>query len=132
VSEDAELVRDLYEAWFSGDRDRALARVHPEIEWVEPPDAPDSDTHRGPEGVEFSTERWLSGFEEWRMEIEEIRDVRPGKVLVSARQHGRGRGSSAEVVARIFHLWTVRDGRALRMQMFLNEPDALAAAEIDA
>src|SRR6185295_11344538 len=113
-------------------RERALEGVHADIEWVEPPDAPDSDTHRGAEGVAFSTDRWLEGFEDWRMEIEEIRDLRPGTVLVCARQLGRGRGSSMEVEARIFHLWTVRDGRAARMQMFLTEPEALAAAGIRA
>jgi hypothetical protein len=29
----------------------------------------------------------------------------------------------------VFHLWTIADGRAVRMQMFLNEPEALAAAD---
>jgi ketosteroid isomerase-like protein len=126
---DVELVRGLYEAWFAGDQETALAGVDPDIEWIEPPDSPESDTHRGAEGISFSTERWLAPFDAWRMEIADIREIREGKVLMSARQYGRGRGSSVEVEAWIFHLWTVRDGRAVRMQMFLTEPEAVAAAD---
>jgi hypothetical protein len=28
----------------------------------------------------------------------------------------------------VFHLWTVTEGRAVRMQMFMHESEALAAA----
>jgi uncharacterized protein len=126
---DVELVRGLYEAWLAGDQETALAAVDPEIEWVEPPDAPESNTHRGPEGIVFSTERWTAPFEQWRMEIDDVREIREGKVLMSARQYGRGRGSSVEVEASMHHLWTVRDGRAVRVQMFMTEPEAIAAAD---
>jgi ketosteroid isomerase-like protein len=127
-SQDVTLVQALYEAWFRDDREAALKGVDPDIEWVEPPDAPESETHHGEEGITFSMERWLSGFEDWRMEIEDIRDLGSGKVLVYARQHGRGRGSSVEVEALIFHLWTIRGALAVKMQMFLTEADALEAA----
>jgi ketosteroid isomerase-like protein len=128
-SDDAELVRLLYELWMSGRHEEALARVDPEIEWIDPPNAPDSDTHVGREGILFSTDRWLSGFENWWMEVERVRDLGEGKVLVEIRQHGRGRGSSVDVEAMVFHLWTVSGGRAVRMQMFLEESEALAAAD---
>jgi ketosteroid isomerase-like protein len=133
VSErDVELVRGLYEAWIVGDEEGALAAVDPEIEWIEPPDAPDSDTHRGPAGIAYSMERWREPFDDWTMAVEEIRDAGGGRLVVLGRQYGRARGSQVEIEALIFHVWTVRDGKAVRMQMFLTEAEALAAAAIDA
>jgi ketosteroid isomerase-like protein len=129
AARDVELVRGLYEAWLAGDEETALAVVDPNIEWIEPPDAPESDTHHGPEGIAFSTERWTAPFEDWRMEVDSIRELREGKVLVAARQYGRGRGSSVDVEAWVFHLWTLLDGRATRVQMFMTEPEAIAAAD---
>jgi ketosteroid isomerase-like protein len=128
AANDVELVRGLYEAWLSGDRERAAQGVHPQIEWVEPPQSPDSETHQGPEGVEYSMDRWTEPFANWRMESDELRDLGEGKVLVVGRQFARARDSEVEVEAPIFHLWTVRDERAIRMQMFLSEGEALAAA----
>jgi ketosteroid isomerase-like protein len=127
-SDDAALVRRLYELWQQGEQEEALASVDREIEWIDPPDSPESDTHVGPEGILFSTDRWLAGFEQWSMEVEEVRDLGDGKVLVQIRQRGRGRGSTVDIEAPVFHLWTISDGRAVRMQMFLHEPEALAAA----
>jgi ketosteroid isomerase-like protein len=128
-AEDVELVRGLYEAWLAGDEERALAGVDPEIEWVEPPDSPDSGTHRGPGGIAFSMERWREPFDSWTMSLAEVREVSEGKVLALGRQYGRARGSEVEIEAPIFHVWTIRGGKAVRMQMFLNEAEALAAAQ---
>jgi len=51
---------------------------------------------------------------------------------VHLRQHARSRGSRIELVEPVFHLWMLRDGRPVRMEMFLDEPAALAAAQGDA
>lgn len=123
----AAQVRHLYELWQRGDVEAALASVDPAIEWIDPPDAPESETHVGAEGILFSTERWLAGFEDWSMEIDRVDDVGAGKVLVAVRQRGRGRGSSVHVESMVWHLWTLMDGSAVRMQMFLDEAEALAA-----
>jgi ketosteroid isomerase-like protein len=127
-SADVEFVRSLYHAWFTDDRETALAGIHPDMEWVEPPEAPEAETHHGAEGIIYATERWLAGFEGWHMEIERVRDLGEGRVIVCARQRGRGRGSSVDVEASIFHLWTVRDGLAVKMQMFTTEAQALESA----
>jgi uncharacterized protein len=126
--EDVELVRSLHEAWLAGDREIALALVDPDIEWVQPSDSPAPGTDRGPQGIERSMADWTEPFEDFGFEIRELRDLGEGKVLAGLRQHGRIRGSSVPIEANIFHLWTVRDGRAVRAEMFRTEEDALEAA----
>jgi ketosteroid isomerase-like protein len=45
------------------------------------------------------------------------------------RQRGRGKASGAEVDDRISHVWTIRDGRATRLQSFARHDDALRYAQ---
>ena len=48
-------------------------------------------------------------------------------VLATVRLRGRGRGSGIEVDARFFDLYTLRDGKIIRMDQFAEESEALAA-----
>jgi hypothetical protein len=52
-----------------------------------------------------------------------------GDVLVSMRQRGRGKASGAEVDHRFTHVWTLRDGRAIRLQSFAHRDDAVRYAQ---
>jgi ketosteroid isomerase-like protein len=38
--------------------------------------------------------------------------------LVLVRASGRGKGSGIEIEAPVAHLWTMRDGRGVMVQMF--------------
>jgi ketosteroid isomerase-like protein len=51
-----------------------------------------------------------------------------GHVVASMRQRGRGRASGAEVDHRFTHVWTLRDGRAVRLQSFARREDAVRYA----
>jgi ketosteroid isomerase-like protein len=63
------------------------------------------------------------------MTPEEFIDAGADKVLVFSREGGRGRGSGADVVTQpTAHLWTMRDGKAIRMQSYWERADALEAA----
>ncbi len=125
---DVELIRKLHEAWLAGDTETALSGIDPDIEWTEPPDAPEPETLRGAEGIELSMARWTEPFEDFGFEIQELRDVGDGKVLACVHQHGRARGSTVPVEGTIFFLWKVRDGRAVSIEMYRSEADALEAA----
>ncbi len=128
MSGDLDLIRGLYVAWAAGDRETAMAGIDPAIEWTEPSDSPEHATHRGFEGVERSMARWVEPYDEYGFEVERMRDLGGGRVLVSLRQHGRPRGASVRLEETIFHLWTIRAGYAVRTQMFRTEADALEAA----
>lgn len=51
-----------------------------------------------------------------------------GAVVASVRGEGRGRASGQAAVLEIHHVWRFRDGRAARMDAFLDPADAADAA----
>jgi ketosteroid isomerase-like protein len=99
----------------------------PEIEWVEDPRRADRRVYRGHEGVRESWERWLENFEEWGFEVERMVDC-GDKVLVYAREEGRGSLSGGRVSQRNYIVYTFRDGKVARYEEFYEEQDALEAA----
>ena len=103
--------------------------VDEEIEWRGPPEFPDlAEPHYGHEGVRRYMEKLSEAIEDYRMTPEEFIDAGGDQVLVFSREGGRGRGSGAEVQTHpTAHLWTLRDGKAVRMQSYWERSDALEA-----
>ena len=128
ASPNLEFVRGLYHAWQEGDLDTALAGIAADIEWIEPSDTPDGQSRRGPQGVLDSMAEWTEPFEDYRIDVVEEIDL-GDQVLIGLTQSGRGKASGAAVESEVWHLWTVREGKAARAQMFRAKEDALAAAE---
>ena len=63
------------------------------------------------------------------MTPEEFIDAGSDQVLVFSREGGRGRGSGAEVVTQpTAHLWTIRNGKAIRLRSYWERSEALKAA----
>jgi uncharacterized protein len=101
-----------YEAWNLGEPDAALELVDPEIEWEPGPAALEAGEHRGADGFQGFVQSWLESFDEFHIEPE-LLIQKDDNVVVVARQHGRGRGSGIELEARVVHVWTIRDGKAV-------------------
>ena len=68
----------------------------------------------GPDGVREFFRRWVSTFADWDYEVEEVLDRRD-VVAVRIHQWGRGRESGVEVEQRFWQVWTLRDGKAVRV-----------------
>jgi ketosteroid isomerase-like protein len=89
---------------------------------------PDMDTvYHGADGYRRFWRLWLDAFEDIRWDLEEIRDF-GDKVLVRARQSGRGSGSGVVVSESVFQLFTFRRGLVLRQEDFVDREEALRAA----
>jgi ketosteroid isomerase-like protein len=99
----------------------------PEIEWVEDPRRADRRVYRGHEGVRESWERWLENFDEWGGEVERMVDC-GDKVLVVAREEGRGSLSGANISQQNYLVFTFHEGKIARYEEFYEERDALEAA----
>ena len=124
--ENVDLARRGYEAFARGDLDAALELMHPEIEAHDPPEVPDAAIYRGREAVRRDWEQTSDLFEDFSIDVEEIFD-RGDEVVVFLRFRGRGRGSDAELEAPVAHVWTLRDGKAIRLRQFLDRDQALEA-----
>jgi ketosteroid isomerase-like protein len=120
-----EALRRGYEALNSGDLSVVLELLDPEMEWHEPQPSPDAGTHSGRDSFERFFRGWMDSFEDFRVEPERVVE-RGGKLIAVVRQSGRGRSSGVEVDARLAHVWTVEDGRAVRFEA-VPDPDAALA-----
>jgi ketosteroid isomerase-like protein len=66
---------------------------------------------------------------DYRMVPEEFIDAGGDQVLVFSREGGRGKGNGAEVQTNpTARLWTLRDGKAIRMESYWDRAEALEAA----
>jgi ketosteroid isomerase-like protein len=126
--ENVEIIRRGYEAFAKGRI--AFELLDPEIEWRGPREFPDlAETRYGHKGMRRYIAQLNEVFNDYRMVAEEFIDLGGDQVLVFAREGGHGTGSGIEVQTNpTGHLWTFRDGKAIRMNSYWERSDALAAA----
>jgi ketosteroid isomerase-like protein len=71
----------------------------------------------------------LSAFESYSERVTDVRDLGAGRVLALGEARGTPRGGGPEVVQLGGVIVTVREGRIVRIEFFLDRAEALAAAE---
>ena len=88
-------------------------------------DSPDQDVLKGHAGFL----RWIDDWDamEWTLEPEEFIDAGE-RVVVLARLSARGRASGVSLERHDGMVWTVRGGKAVRVDYFNNPTEALEAA----
>jgi ketosteroid isomerase-like protein len=126
--ESVELVANAYAAFARGDNNTALSYYDPDVEFSQPADEPGGGTYYGVDGVVDAFQKWLAPWDEYRVDLEEITD-HGEHVLARTRHHMQGKASGVEVEKTIFQLWTVRNRRIVRVRMYYDEAEALAAIE---
>ena len=82
---------------------------------------------RGPGGLRESLGELHESFEDLTFEPERFIEAPGGEVVVLVHARGRGRGSGLEIDNHIAWVWTFRDGQAVRMVVYEEQADALAA-----
>ena len=85
-------------------------------------------TFEGREAVGKWFGDWFSTVEGYRFDFEELRDLGDGRVLFVASHHGRGRASGIETGGRTGYLYTVREGKIVRAELYPGRDEVLAAA----
>jgi uncharacterized protein len=86
------------------------------------------EAYRGPEALLEWLDEGDDAFDDFTVELLAVEEL-AGHVLASMRQRGRGKASGAEVEHRFTHVWTLRDGRAVRLQSFAGRDDAVRYAQ---
>lgn len=129
MSDNVEIVQRSYEAFNRGDIERSLEAIDPEVEWhtyIVP--GPGGGIYHGHDGVRELWSDARNVFGSFRNEPERIIDVPPDRVVAFVRICGTGKESGIPVEARIAHLFTLRDGKALRVRSYEDRDEALRAA----
>ena len=127
--ENVEIIRRMYQRWLQ--QDPALFDAFDQDIELHPDPAADwvgvNDTYRGHDGVRRYMAQVYEAFEDYRPEVEDLLDG-GDKVVTLAIEHGRGRSSGAAVEARrTAHVWTMRAGRAIRLDLYLDRAEAFEA-----
>lgn len=129
MSDNLELVRMASEAFTGGNVEEALEFLDPDVELYPPRQDPVTGVFRGHDGAREWLGRWMEAWEEFDFEIEELIDA--GKqVVVIYHQRGVGRGSGIELENRLAAVATVRDGRIVRGELYLDIAEALEVAGV--
>jgi ketosteroid isomerase-like protein len=126
--ENVEIVRAVYEAWNGPDgRRAALAFVADDFEWVNPRYAVEPGTRYGPEGWSAAMDSLEAAFDSVISEPIEFRDL-GDRVLTFTTLIARTSADGVAFRQDESHLWTLRDGKVIRLQWFHDRREALEAA----
>jgi ketosteroid isomerase-like protein len=128
--ENLEIVRRVYEAATHRDTATVLALYDPEVVWdasrVPWGDRTGSVCHGLAELQTFLRD-WYEVWEDYEDDLEEVVDT--GEHVVSvATGRGRGRASGVEVGTQGAGVWTIREGKVIRVVWFRTREEALEAA----
>jgi ketosteroid isomerase-like protein len=127
--ENVELVRAAWEAWERRDVGAIFAFYDPEIVWdqTHAGAAELSGVYRGHDGVRQFIRAWIAPFESYYARPEEFIDA-GDDVVVRLRQGGRGKQSGVEVeMPPYWQVYRLRDGRAVRIEVYSDHAEALEA-----
>jgi ketosteroid isomerase-like protein len=128
VSEaDIEVMRRGFVALSEQGIEGLIPMIDPEWETTTPPGlAAEPDTYRGHEGVR----RYWSSFEEVmddiRFEPQQMTAL-GDEVLVELIVRARGKTTGIEVEQHLWQVWRLRDGKAIRVDSYATEEEAVAA-----
>jgi ketosteroid isomerase-like protein len=120
---DIEALRAEYEAIGRRDWEAVFRDVH-ETSELRPDRGALAGPFRGREQARQAFEDFLEPFEEVLAEPQEFFE-RGAQIVVFFLLRSRPRGSDAVVEIRAAHLWTLRDGKAVRCEIFQEREKAL-------
>ena len=117
----ADFIRGVYGFNWAAvdDRRRGLAAASEvmalEVEARISPEVGDRTLH-GLEGFAVFVEGLEEDFSEFRYQPEKFDEVSPEQLLVTGQIQARGRRSNMPLAAPFGHLWTLRDGKAVKVE----------------
>ena len=125
ASENAALLRPIYEEWGRGNWRPYFEIYDPEMEWGWSDEFPGlGGVYRDHRTPNPRLHDWLSGWEDWRAEADEYLEF-GDYVVVLASYHGHGKGSGVEIHQEGAHVFKLRDGKVVRLEVFASRERAL-------
>jgi uncharacterized protein len=129
TQENVEIVRLGWEAWSRGDMDGLFALLADDVVYDT------SHLHDWPEGEyightgfrRFLTE-WLGVWEAFEVGVDEFVAAPDGRVVALFWQRGKGRQSGLAMDTKWAQIQTIREGKAVRLEVYDSRAEALKAA----
>jgi ketosteroid isomerase-like protein len=127
MSENLDLVRSIYADWERG--------IYRTLEWADPNfeyvfvGGPTPGTATGITESSEAFRNWMSAWEEWRVHVDEIRELDGDRVFALVHASVRGRESGIELppeATNFAQVFQVRDGKVTRLVNYFDRDRALA------
>jgi ketosteroid isomerase-like protein len=131
--EDVALARQSIDLWIAGERDAAWALWSEDCVGYPPRDWPEPGPFRGREELREVFNSWNIAFgEDWttHMTVREIRDLSEGRVLLEFEFAASGVESGLPVDQELASIFTIRDGKLVRADYFMDHEEARRAAGV--
>ena len=90
--------------------------------------SPEGAVFHGYDGLAEGLRLWLDMWKDFELEVTEVIDVGPNKVVVGSRQRGRGRGSQVPSESEVYWVDTIEDGKIVRFDVCPDKETALETA----
>jgi ketosteroid isomerase-like protein len=100
------------------DEDFVATRVSP---------MPDVVPYHGREGMLQMLADWVEGFDEFDMSPEEFIDANDSQIVVRVHQHAVGAKSGVPIESDFLMVYTMRDQKTVRLDIYGSEAQALKA-----
>jgi uncharacterized protein len=123
-NENVEVVREMLEDYLRGDYEAALPAFAHDVEVVT-----SLERYHGPAGVLKEAQRWEGMWRDYRFEVKGLIDA-GDKVVLLYHQVGKYKESGIEVEERAGWVYTLREGKIARVEMFQDRETALRAAGV--
>ena len=130
AAQNVRALEPVYLEWGEGRFNTWFDAFAEDYEWGFSPDFPEGPVASDParsSGRSARLRAWLSPWHAWRCLAERFVPLGEEKVLVLTRYRGVAKGSGLPVDQEGAHLWLMRDGRAVRLEIFPHRRSALAA-----
>jgi ketosteroid isomerase-like protein len=88
---------------------------------------PEQQVYEGADGARAFLREWMDAWENWEIEIDALHDA-GDRVVALLRQRGRSKAAGMPVEMFFAQVWTLRDGKEARMEMYSDAAEALEAA----
>jgi ketosteroid isomerase-like protein len=130
-AKNVETLRDGF-TWFQTTRTFPAHLATPDFIWdMSCYDGwPQQQVYKGVHGAERFFAEWGSAWDDWEFEIEELRDV-GDKVVATVHQRGRFKMSGVLLEGSMVQVWTFRDGKEARMDIYSDPREALKAVGLE-
>ena len=91
---------------------------------------PEEQVYDGIEGARRFIREWTGAWDDWTIEIDAFHEAGE-QVVVVTRQSGRSKATGMAVDMHFAQVWTVRDGREVRSEMYSDPSRALEAVGLE-
>ena len=118
-----KIIESIYRSFAARDYEAVMSHFADDFLWIAADNSPlaDQSPYNGVPAIRAGVfERIDAGFEKLEVVPDEMYEAAEGRVVVLGNYHGKFRGAESEFVTQVAHIWTLRDGQAVKFQQYLD------------